>query len=227
MQLQELPPDISTLKVLFNSSFPDFELIRDVIAKGNYSPDDLALAFAEYLDYNMWEYGDLLKSSDSPSEEEIKKLHTASVPEIVEILLDNHVNLYFRYDEMTILELATFVDIPSILPKLIKMILENGFDANMVQDYETYLEFLDSEISFSLMEEDYHYRVESLFITYIVAIGYGCVFSDGSIPIEVSDGFDISNFRNYQDYGVEPFKEDGRILYRYYEKTSHTIVAIY
>lgn len=227
MELQELSQEASYLKELFCCDRPDIEQIRAEILSKNISPTDLAYAFISYLDDYIWEYADLLRENSCPAEEEINSLHTAHSPEIFKLLIEHQMDLNACFDTMSLLDSFVFIDIPHIPPILEKMALENGCDGNAIHDTECFLEFLEGEIDFALMEE--HYRVEYLFTMYMIALGYGCTFQDGTIPIEVLDGFDLSNFKEYQNYGVESFKNesDGRTLYRFYEKASHKIVVIF
>lgn len=229
MELQELSPEASHLKDLFDCDKPDIEQISAEILSQNISPTDLAYAFISYLDDNIWEYADLLREKSCPTEDEINSLRTAHSPEILRVLIEHKMDLNACFNTMPVLDSMAFIDIPHIPPILEKMALENGCDGNAVHDVECFLEFLDGEISFSLMEEHLRYRVEYLFTMYMIGLGYGCTFQDGTVPVEVLDGFDLSNFKEYQNYGVESFKNesDGRTLYRFYEKASHRIVVIY
>lgn len=227
MDYKEISSKITRLLELFNCSDPDLDLIREVIAEGDYSPDELGEAFIKYLDVNMYEYADLLRMKHSPTEEGIANLHASSAPEILEILIENQIKLNVIYDDTCILNQLMFIDAPNISPALEKMVLENGGDGSIVCEYENFLEHLDAEIDFSMMDEDHHYRIEYLFTMYMIALGYGCTLQDGSIPVEIVDGFDLNNFKNYQNYSVESFEKDGRTLYRFYEKDTHKIVVIF
>lgn len=229
MELQKLSQEASHLKELFNCDKPDIEQIRSEIVSKNISPTDLAYAFIAYLDDNVWEYADLLNTSSNPTEEEVNGLRTAHSPEILRLLIEYQMDLNACFNTMPLLDSIVFIDIPHIPPILEKMALENGCNGNVVHDVECFLEFLDGEISFSLMEEHLQYRLEYLFTMYMIALGYGCTFEDGTVPVEVLDGFNLSNFKEYQNYGVESFKNenDTRTLYRFYEKASHKIVVIF
>lgn len=154
-------------------------------------------------------------------------MRTANSPQILELLIEYHMDMNACFNTLTLLESIVNICNPYISPILEKIALENGCNSRALNDEgENFLELLAFDIYISWIAECEE-RIDYLLSLLMIALGYGCTFQDGTIPLEVIDGFDITNFKEYKNYGAESFLNNGRVFYRFYERSSHRDVAKY
>lgn len=227
--MSELSTNAKRLYSLMDSACPDFAAIERELKSGSYTPYEITSAFIYYLDYYIWEYSDLLMICDEPTEEDYHMLRTPNALQILEILTAYGADLNAHFDGDSILSILIFIDTPNVAADIASFVLSHGAsDMNINDEYpESFIGDVDGEIDFCLKEDEHSFRLTYLFQLYMVALGYGCTYISHEIPAIPIDGFDFSNFREYKKYDYESYIDGKRTLYRFYEKESHKIVAIY
>lgn len=226
-----LSENAARLLDMINCVNPNWEMIRQELATGIFTPAELNAAYITYLDEHQWEYSDfILTEKHIPTEENLQSFFLRNAIDILRLFSEFGIDYCAQLNQSTILDGLVFVDYPHLAAEIARFIFEHdGIRSALLIDdsCENFMESVDSEICFELTEVESPVNVDNLFSLYMVAVGYGCRYQNGKAVATPVGDLDLARLRNYRDFGWESYTENGRILYRIYEKTTHRVVALY
>lgn len=104
-----------------------------------------------------------------------------------------------------------WIDAPNTAAAVLKLLLENGGEANhfIPGENETLFEYIAFKVSYDEYTHDYFHTVQC----WLILMAYGASWSNGEIPITMIGNNTVDIFKNYQmyDYVIEPLpKEPGK-----------------
>lgn len=178
---------------------PDFSWVKRMLEEFRLPPVALARIAFDIADSCFCEYGDALEKGEVVAE----KLLSFYLPEILELLLSYGMNPNEIIDKDNIMDALQWVDYEDCAPKCLKLLLERGGNPNMEIDCESLFEYISFRVGYD------GYENKSLVKFWLVLMAYGGCWKDGTIPLEMTEGYEVKIFRDYYNYNyvIEPLEQ--------------------
>ena len=190
----------------------------------------MSSAFIEYLDCNMWEYYHLRLERGEPTAADLRTLITPNAVPILALLTSYGADLNARFDGGNLLQQLCCIDVPGVAADIARFALSHGADYTFQSEdgdwQESFFDVVDLEIM-GYLHDSPESTEELLYPLYMVALAFSGMCPDFENPSEPVDGFDFAEFRAFEKYGWEEYREGTLVLHRFFEKETHRIVAIY
>ena len=201
---QEKDPDLSDgakklYAVLFTKSF-DAAVLEALLSSGELNADDINSATYEYINDCIY----LIDSDDPRYEnaafgENIPGVESSHLLEAMEILLRFGLDPNYTRDGSitgSIMHILYFVFNGYQAADAAALMLTHGGDPNL-----NYKDDLDFDISWFLGgDEESRYLADSFMHYYMVFVGAGAKWSDGSDVLETFDGFEVSELLDHRNF---------------------------
>ena len=207
--LTELSPEAEHIFDLMLRIPPDLRRVYTVLQVGGFSVDEinrLAIDFA----YTCWgneptparSVGDFYWDEPQLRPE----LHSAYLYRVVELLLDHGLEPNAAAGGEPLLGWLPYIENEYVGADTLALLFEHGADPDLKDgDGESLFLDLDFDISFAAQNQRDRRAFDAWVHSWLVYIGYGAKLEDGSLPVEVFEpgddtDFDISCLRQHRNY---------------------------
>lgn len=189
---------VKEIAELFSRIPPDLDTIDQLIGQSTLTKEELAYLACCLGDQCFGEYGDAL----NPEVKTITLDHMNSnflVPSL-KLLLKHGLDPNTVSDDRNVMWALRFADAPYVGANALKLLLEAGGDANHYIPAEG--EGLFSSVSFDVSYDYDEYDALELHLVHqwLLLMAYGGCYSDGTIPLKMSTGYDVTIFKDFQNY---------------------------
>ena len=190
--------------LLFTRDF-DAVLLTTKLESGEFSKEDINTAAIQYVE----DCNGLLDNDDPRYEnaafgENIPGIESSHLLEAIRILLRFGLDPnYSTNDDITgnIMWCMHFVFNGYQAADAVALMLENGGDPNLIFDGWSLIGDLDADISWFLGGDvESRYIADSFMHYWMVVVGYGAKWDDGSEIVVTYDDFKPSDFRDHRNY---------------------------
>lgn len=199
---------------------PNFTEIEKELQNNVYTADEVTLAACELAEKCFCESRDFEEyHGRTPKDEE---LHSPYVYPACELLLKYGLNpnlvLDDEYGQTNIIYELRYVEYKYTAAQTTRLLLENGGSVHIVVDYDCVFRNLDFDVMFDVVELSDKKMFDAEFRLWLLMIGYGATIKDGEYPLNVKQGYDISRFRQFENYSYKiEFLKKGWIMHIYDE----------
>ena len=189
---------VKEIAELFSRIPPDLDTIDQLIGRLALTKEELAYLACSLGDQCFCEYYDAL----NPDVKTITPDHMNSnflVPSL-KLLLKHGLDPNTIYDDENVMWSLSFVNAPNVGANALKLLLEACGDPNHYIPAEG--EGLFSSVSFDVSYEydEYNALGLHLFHQWLLLMAYGGCYRDGTIPLKMNTGYDVTIFRDFQNY---------------------------
>lgn len=228
---------VERLKIMFSEIPPKLEAIRAVLKNANLKREYIWEIANSAVEDCMFEYRDALedKKAQSGSSGDIRfeNFHSNFIVGSLELLLEFGLDPNYETEYDNIMGNIQWIDMPNIAATALRLLLEHGGDPNFHSQYDP--ETLFERVTFDVSENHNHftYRDVNFVQCWLVLMGYGGSFRDGTIPVKMKNGYQVEIFKRFEkyDYQIEknhvesPKWNDWRM--HIFEKATGREVAVY
>lgn len=132
-----------------------------------------------------------------------------NLPRMFELFLKYGLEPNYIYDGDSMLGKIKYLW-SEIAPEVLKILMEAGGDANLIEDGESIFESLDFDVVFDVVELDNNELFRAEVLCWFVLIGYGGRISNGTEPVTMLNGYTKEVFKEYDglDYEIEFLQSD-------------------
>jgi len=170
----ELSEKETRLYNLLTNIPPAFEEAENLLMKEKYRPSEVTRVAIEYADNCMCEAGDYTYYNNLPDSREIVQgLHSTYIYDVVKLLLKHGLEINEIYDDTNIMYELMWIDNEFLAADTMSLLLENGGDIDVWCDGETLFEFVDFDVFFDAVEQEWRQRYASWVHCWMVMMGYG------------------------------------------------------
>ena len=214
-------------KLLFDLMWnlpPDYDDIKRSINQNNMTPEEITIAAAEFIDKareEEWE-DDVLSEFIMSEPAFIESLHSAYLPELIKLLIDNGLDLILFSKQGIVLHRLLYLENGYVAADTFAILFENGFDIYADDGEEMLFDSIDFDIIFGRIEQFNRRRYDVWFHTWLVFVGYGAEPENETSPVDIvyESGeneefgikeFEISDFKNHRnfDFAISYIKNKG------------------
>lgn len=218
---------IDSIKGMFFAMPPKLSEIDAFLQKNELSQEDFVDIAVEIIDSIEFDYVDFIQDNNrKPGNGEIHVLYLYS---LMELLLKHGMDPNAVVKGNNVMAQITFVRGGYIAADIMRLFMEYDGKANLMLEYETLFDMVDFDVYYMPLEFDEEELPEAfLYITHIwlVLLGYGGCFKDGTVPIEMCDGYTIDIFKEHEKFEVGyKADENNKWSMSVYEKATGKIVA--
>lgn len=204
----------------------DINQIEKLIQSNNYSSNDLAQVFSEYVEQCGYAADDFwLKNGRMPEKHEV---YSGFLYSLLELFLKYGIDLNYTHTEDSYIYNLDYVDFEYTSADCYRLLLENGLDPNIPYSSWTFFDELDSnvilDVYYGLIDGDdsdnshqgnWHFYEVKLHC-WLVFIGYGAKPTSGTSAINLHKGYSYKIFRQHEKF-------DFRIIHDSTDKDGYKI----
>ena len=190
--------------LLFTKEF-NAEKLQEQLASGSFSADDVNVAAFLYVDNCIHLMGkDDPRFESTPFGETIPGIESSHLLEAIRVLLRYGLDPNYSYNgDITgnIMWAMHFVQNGYQAADAVALMLECGGDPCLTLNGWSLIGELDADISWYLGGDvESRYIADSFMHYWMVVVGYGAKWEDGSDIVVTYDGFTASDFRDHRRY---------------------------
>lgn len=224
--------DINDILPIINELPPDLQKINRILSENDFSKEELAILANEAVGNCFCEFKDVV---GSPMEHgfdpkfrtvHIENLYSHSLEQVLRCLLRHGYDPNVTVDDDNAFCDLQYVDTPDVGASCMRLLLENGADPNRkhTNDPDTLFEFIAFKVSY----DEYSHRLFNTVQCWLVLMGFGGCWKDGSIPVEMLNGHSVEIFKQFElfDYSIEDLP-DNRWRMNIFNTRTGEIVAQY
>ena len=179
----------------------NFEIVEKELQTNEYTSEEISLVACRFAEACFVECRDFEESFGRlPQKEEV---HGAYIYEVCEMLLKYGLNPNLIVDKSNIMYEIRYADYKYAAAETMRLLLENGGNVDVDDGDEPLFMRLDFDIVFDVIELDNKVLFDQEFKLWILMIGYGATITDNRCPVEVLDGFEVEQFKNFENYTYE------------------------
>lgn len=236
--MEELSENAKKLfDMLFTTDFKADDLTKQ-LKSGAFCSEDINMAAWKYVEecHDMWCYHDWFSydSLDGKYDfgESISGLESSHLLEVIEILLDFGLDPNYSLNGSlinNIMRCLGFVVNGYQTADAVELMLERGGDPNLTIDNERLIDDLDFDVTWFLGGDvDSRYVADTFMHYWMVIVGHGAKWEDGSDVVTTFGDFKVSDFRNHRNYycGIV-HGEDKHSWVSFFDKRTNREVARY
>lgn len=229
--------DINDMLPIINELPPVLQKIDRILSENNFSKEELAKMANEAVGNCLCEFKNAV---GSPMEHgfdpkfrtvHIDNLYSNSLEQVLRCLLRHGYDPNVTVDDNNAFDDLQLVDTPDVGASCMRLLLENGADPNRryTDDPDTLFEFIAYKVSF----DEYTHRHFNTVQCWLVLMGFGGNWKDGSIPVKMLNGHSAEIFRQFElfDYYIEELPQTpgkyGCWKMHIYDTRTNEEVAIY
>lgn len=184
---------------------------------------ELCFNFVDEIDCFLNSYG------RAPLQSE---LVTQNFPDLIGIFMRHGLEQVLVRDNnwhISILKQMSWLDNPEVGPKTVKMLLDSGFDPNVMMEEQTLFEDVEMDVLadatlFEIEDED-RFCFEKEFRFWTMLFANGGVYKGESSYITMKPGYSKDIFNDYMRYDYRKEIVDGERLLLIFDKESGEVVA--
>ena len=187
----------------------DPEELKAELESGHYSPDELNRAACAYAFQCMDDYNTL--GDDRPRGEIVPGRISSHYYDAIEIMLA------FGLDPngiipggdlgYNIMSETRYVVNGYEGARTLDLLLRHGGDPNIRLEGFSLIRDINFDVYFDRKERDDRAGFDALFHYWLVLLSAGARLEDGSLPVDVAEGFDISKLRDHTNYYWDEYAE--------------------
>ncbi len=223
--------------MLFTTDFKADDLAKQ-LRSGTFCSEEINMAACKYVEecHDIWCYHDWF-SYDSLDEkydfgESISGLESSHLLEAIEILLDFGLDPNYSLNGSLINNIMRnlgFVVNGYQTADAVELMLERGGDPNLTIDNERLIDDLAFDVTWFLGGDvDSRYVADTFMHYWMVIVGHGAKWEDGSDVVTTFGDFNVSDFRNHQNYYCGIVHGEGKHSWvSFFDKRTNREVARY
>ena len=226
---------VERIKNMFSELPPKLDAIRAELENANLKKEEIWEIANSAVEDCMFEYRDALEyretQPDSSGDIRFEEFHSNYIVGSLALLLEFGLDPNYENEYESIMSHIQWIDMPNMAATVMRLLLEHGGDPNFHSQYEP--ESLFESITFDVSEDHVTYRGVNYVQCWLVLMGYGGCFRDGTIPVAMKDGYQADIFKRFENYDFQietipaesPKWNDWRM--RIIDKTTGCEVAVY
>lgn len=184
---------------------PKLEEVEKELQGNEYTSEEVTLVACRFAENCFCECRDFELDNDRKPEEE--EVHSSYIYTICEMLLkyglDPNLVLGDKNGETNIIYELRYVDNMYKGAETIRLMLENGGSTQTEIDNESIFSMIDFDVAFDVVELDNKDLYDKEFRIWLLMIGYGAVNNTGRCPLDIVDGYDIENFKEFEKFSYK------------------------
>lgn len=208
----------------------DEEKIRKFISDSKMNSEEVTRTALKLCDYGFCSYSDYLYEHEKePLPEE---LETYNWEALFNILIESGLdaNLVICDDGINyenILQSLQYLDDGDLSARILRNILKNNGNPNILIDGISLFADTDSDLMFDIQMGLYHHKwqLDNAWRYWLVMVGFGGTINNGQSPVEMCNGLQPDIFKNFEkyDYRIKRSEEDFEM--EIFDKETKIIVA--
>lgn len=199
--------DINDVLHTLNTIPPDIQTLDCLLSENDFAREDLSILANEAVGKCFCEFRDAAILKGYELNPEFQSLHiddlfSNSLMQILECLLKHGYDPNYVVDKSKspwdAFENLMFVDAPNIGASCLRLLLEHGANPNRQLPSEP--ESLFEDIAFMVSYDSYTHYYMNIVQCWLVLMAFGACWRDGSVPLSMLNGHDISIFKEFEKY---------------------------
>lgn len=228
--------DINDVLQILKTIPPDIQAIDHLLSENNFTKEELAVLANEAVGECFCEFRDAVDPEGYGLDPKFRTLHidnlySNSLEQVLRCLLRHGYDSNISVGGENAFWDLMYVDAPNVGASCMRLLLENGADPNRRQlhDPETLFEYIAFKVSYDEYTHEYFNTVQC----WLVLLGFGGCWKDGSIPVEMLNGHSVEIFKQFElyDYSIEELPQMpgkyGCWIMHIYNTETHEEVALY
>ena len=205
--------------------------IKKYILDNQMNSEAVTRTALKLCDYGFCSYSDYLyENEEEPLPE---NLRTYNWENLFNILIENGLdaNLVICDDNINsknVLQKIKYFDDGDLGARILRNILNNGGNPNIIIDNMNLFEEIDSDLMLDILMDLYHHKwqLDKAWKFWLVMVGFGGTINNGLCPVEMCDGFQPEIFKNFEkyDYTIKWLEKDFEM--QIFNKETKKIVGI-
>ena len=179
---------------------PDFDAIREKLSAWNLSSLALSTVAFDFVEdeciNNVWEKTDRHSPDEKPS--------VFYLPEILSLFLEFGMNpndlVGPEHDPSNIMFLFIYMDYDNYAAKCMTILFDHGGDPNLVVDIDSVFSDAAFDVWFHANEGYHRSALRHEVPLWLVLIGYGGRFRDGSLSVAMQNDYSPEIFKDYDKF---------------------------
>ena len=193
------------LKNLFFAIPPQWDEIRTLLDKHQYSKTDLAEVAIALTDNCQCEYMDATNPDVKGAS--LDHMHSNHVYDAIKILLDYGLDPNEEIDGENVMWNTHWIEAPNVAARVLRLLLEHGGNPNIktAAGPDSLFEYVADKVSFDQYTHYFLYTVQC----WLVLVAYGGCYDDRGVPLTMLNGHKVEIFKDYEkyDFKIDPQPE--------------------
>ena len=191
---------------------PKLEEVEKELKNNEYTAEEVTLVACRFAENCFCECRDF--KWDNNRKPEKAEVHSSYIYLICEMLLkyglDPNLVLGDKNGETNIIYELRYIDNMYKGAETIRLMLENGGSTQTEIGNESIFSMIDFDVVFDVVELDDKELFDKEFRIWLLMIGYGAENNTGKCPLDIVDGYDIENFKEFEkfSYKIEFLEKD-------------------
>ena len=214
---------VKRLLALFEKMPPRLDEAFNELRNDSYTSEEMMAALCGFAGICDSEYADLYR--ERQKEPKPEELRASYIYPICEMLLKSGMDPNTVADGENIMFLLPEIGGKNLGAKTMRLLLENGGDLDLKIDGESVFEQADSDLLFDVTELEDRGLFDCEFRVWLTLIGFGAKTSEGGSPIKIKEGYDASNFKQFEKFSYKIEFLDGDWKMRIFDDEINREVA--
>lgn len=212
----ELSPNGNKLYDLMLEIPPDFARIKQELATGKYTKDDISMAATKFVDDACWGESPYEESEEPMAYVEpvlVQGLNSTYLYDLVSLLLEYGLDPNAVCDDTNIMDRLKHIENEYVGADTLALLLDHGGDFNLQVEERSLLSLIDFDVTFDAFEQRDRRKFDALIHCWLVFIGFGAKLEDGSPVVEVFENHSENNELDLRDFEISDLKNHRNFIF--------------